>query len=248
LIDVIAICVVLGFTLAGFLSGILRTSLWVVALLVAYFASVRVTAPFAHLAGAVASLPAGTAHVLGRVAAGIAIYVSLVVFARIADRKVGRFNSGVLKRWNRNGGALAGLVFGTLLVFCGLCVADALLKASPESEAFFARKARASRLRALVSPINPADRFLITDFLRLLSAVKQDPVLLEKLKEQEEYRVFLENPKVKAVLEDEQLMEAIRAGNWSEVLAHERTRALLKDEELRKTIFSVRPPPEEQGE
>ena len=236
--------------IAGFLSGILRTSLWVVALLVAYFASPKVTAPFAYLTEAATSLPTGTAHVVGRVVAGIAIYVSLVAFAHIADRKIGRLRSGVLKRWNRNGGALAGLVFGALLAFCGLCVADALLKASPESESFLAREARASRLRGLVSPINPADRFLITDFLKFLYAAAQDPARLAELREQDEYRAFLDNPKVQDVLEDEQLMDAIRAARWGEVLSHDKIRALLRDEELRKTVFSqaMRPPPDEHRE
>jgi len=210
-IDAIVILVLLMCALMGYLRGILRGTLWVGALALAYFGSPSVAGPFAGIIAKGIELPTGLAHTMGRVAAGIVIYASVLVSGRIADRRIGRLKSGVLRPWNRNLGALMGLIFGTLLMFC-------------------------------------ADRFLITDLLKLLNAAREDPRLLRELKAKEEYRQLLNHPKVQEVLDDEQLMEAVRQRRWQRVLRDRKIRALLKDKELRKLLFSRLPPTPLRGE
>jgi len=247
-IDAIVILVLLMCALMGYLRGILRGTLWVGALALAYFGSPSVAGPFAGIIAKGIELPTGLAHTMGRVAAGIVIYASVLVSGRIADRRIGRLKSGVLRPWNRNLGALMGLIFGTLLMFCALCLADAMVKVFPEREGFLADSIRSSRLRKAISGINPADRFLITDLLKLLNAAREDPRLLRELKAKEEYRQLLNHPKVQEVLDDEQLMEAVRQRRWQRVLRDRKIRALLKDKELRKLLFSRLPPTPLRGE
>lgn len=173
------------------------------------------------------------------------VFCSLMVAVRLMDKRIGRTRQGYVVPWNRHLGALAGLVFGLVLAFCGLCLADVFNKAYPESEAWWVRAARASYFRTWVESVNPADRLLVADSLKLIRSVKNNPKAMEKLKEQKEFQELMEHPAVQDVLADEELVADIREAAESNDIkllmrigSNEKIRRLLGDGELRKKTFS----------
>jgi len=238
MLDALVVAVVLLFVLLGFLRGILHGGLVLCALGVAYLASGRLEAPFGSLLLSLSQLRPAVAYTLGRVLGGVLVYASLRVAVSVADRRIGRTRHGVLQPWNRNLGAVVGLVFGAGLGLCLLCLADALYKAFPESDTWLVRAAQGSYLRRLVSPHNPADRLLVTDSLRVVSAARRDPEKLAELEQEDVFRRLAEHPTVRAILEDEELMDAIRRQDIVRVARDEKIRRLLTDPELRRLIFS----------
>jgi len=210
MLDALVVAVVLLFVLLGFLRGILHGGLVLCALGVAYLASGRLEAPFGSLLLSLSQLRPAVAYTLGRVLGGVLVYASLRVAVSVADRRIGRTRHGVLQPWNRNLGAVVGLVFGAGLGLCLLCLAGA---------------AQGSYLRRLVSPHNPADRLLVTDSLRVVSAARRDPEMLAELEQEDVFRRLAEHPTVRAILEDEELMDAIRRQDIVRVARDEKIRS-----------------------
>jgi len=239
MLDLLVVICVLIFALIGFLRGILHEALMAGALIVTYLVSADLSSPFTAGVLAASSAPAGTAYTIGRLAAGIVAFFSLAAAARIADKRIGRTRRGYLLPWNRNLGLLAGLVFGVLVAFCGLCVADAFYKAYPESQGGWTKFVGNSVSRAWVSPFNPADRLLLTDSLKLLRVAADDPDKLDELRQREAVAKLLDHPKIKDILDDPELMEAIGSRDIRRVAVDEKVRALLEDEELRRLMFSA---------
>jgi len=117
-------------------------------------------------------------------------------------------------------------------------VGDSLLKVFPEAGGSFVESARNSSFRRLVSGFNPADRFLVTDCLRLLRVARQDPEVLRRLSEREEVRELLEHPDVQAVLTDESLHRAVAEGRLDEVFGNANLKRLLGNADLRRRMLS----------
>ncbi len=238
MLDFVAVVVVLLSVVWGYLRGFLYDLLGLVALVVAYVGS----APFGEsLGGALArntGLTGGTAYVVARVGAGLLIYISLKISATLANRKFGQTEMGVTRRWNRNLGALGGLLGGLVVVLILLLVADTAVKAFPESENAFVRVAERSRLREMVSRFNPAEQFLLTDTLRLMHVAREDPEVAERLREDAHIQAILQHETLQRLLEDEDLEAAIRRGDYGRVLRHEGMRELLRDRELMELLLS----------
>jgi uncharacterized membrane protein required for colicin V production len=233
---IVVIVVLLLCVLWGYLRGALRNVLGLAAFTIAYFAS----APFGNSLGAWMAghwqLSAGSGYILGRCGAGLAIYVSLQISARLANRRFGQDETGVTRAWNRNLGALMGLAYGLALVLVVVFLADSLHKAGVRSG--FVQGVSGSWLDRQVSAYNPADRFMLTDTLKLLRDARDDPRALERLRQQPQVQALLDRPDVRAVLEDKGLAEAIQEGNYSRVLSNPRLGALLKDREFMRQVFS----------
>jgi len=242
----------------GYLRGFLYDLLGLVGLVVAYVGS----APFGEsLAGALArnsAMSAGTAYVVARVVAGVLIYISLKISATVANRKFGKTETGVTRRWNRNLGALGGLLSGLAMVLILLFLADAVAKAFPESTSAFVRTAERSRLRRMVSGFNPADRFLLTDTLRLMQAARDDPEVKRRLREDPHIQAIVQDETLQRVLQDEELQSAVERGDYAEALRNEHVREVLSDRELMHELLSeetqrairdaIEGEPEEKGE
>lgn len=222
----------------GYLRGFLYDLLGLVALIVAFVGS----APFGeNLGGALArnsAMSAGTAYVVVRVVAGVLIYVSLKISAVVANRKFGKTERGVTRRWNRNLGALGGLLSGLVTVLIVLFLADAVVKAFPESTNALVRVAEGSRFRRMVSSFNPADRFLLTDALRLIQAARDDPEVRRRLREDPHIQRILQNETLQRALRDEDLQRAIESDDYGQVLRNENLRAVLSDRELVEELLS----------
>jgi len=199
MVDFLVILVVLFAGLWGYLRGILRGVLSLVSLGVAYRASAALAPVFGSAISRGTDWPDSAAQAVGRVAGALLIYVSLSVSAHVADRKFGHTKVGTVRRWNRSWGAAAGLLSGLMVAAFLLLAGDVLLKAFPEAGGSFVKSARSSSFMRLASRVNPADRYLVTDTLKLLRAAHDDPEVMVRLSKREGIRSLLEVPEVKAL-------------------------------------------------
>lgn len=238
MLDLIAILAVLFFMLIGYLRGVLREGLTLGALIFTFYASGQVAPQAGELILKVADLPQGAAYTVGRAVAGMIIFLSFYLAIRIIDRHLGRTPQGRPVGWNRRLGLLAGLLVGVGLVFCTLCVADALQKTYPESEAWWARTSRRSWLREWVAPFNPADRLAVTGYLTVFQQISRDPESIEGLQEKEPFQKLMKHELIQEILDDEELMQSIHQRDIGRVARDAKIRRLLSDAELRKIMFS----------
>ncbi len=238
MLDVLVIVIVLVFALLGFLRGILHGGLMIGALVLAYFASAALQTPLGGVVRSLHLVPSGLAFPVGRAVGGLLVFVSLAFAAHLADKRIGRTRQGMVVSWNRNLGALVGMLFGAGLSFCILCSADAFYKAYPDSEGWWTKRAGESQLRKLVTPINPADRWLLTDSLKLVRQVKEHPEKVGEVGENEVFQKLMDAPVIKAILDDEDLMDAFGRRDLKRIASDKKVRDLLSDPELRKLMFS----------
>jgi len=245
MVDFLAVALVVAFTLVGFLRGILRQALSVGAVAAAYLASAVLGGPLAAMVLKWREMSSGMAYMVGRVIGGVVVFVSLSIAVRLADKRFGRTRQGVLRPWNRNLGALAGLLFGMVLALSLLCVADAAYKALPDSQSPLVKAAGSSYFRTWITGHNPADRLLITDSLKFARIVHSNPEAMEKLSERPEIRELFNDPAVRDVVTDEGLMaeidEAAKTNDPArllEIAGNEKIRKLLSDPGLREKLLS----------
>jgi len=220
----------------GYLRGALKDVLGLAALTVAYLAS----EPFGRSLGAWLAaheqVSAGNAYVLARVGAGLVIYISVKISAAVANRRFGQDEMGVTVAWNRNLGAVLGLVYGLVLVLIVVFLADSLHKAGVQGG--FIDSASNSWIGRRLSPYNPADRFLLTDVVKLLRQEREHPEVVERLRQSPAVQALLDRPDMQAVLNDEDLIEAIRSGDIGRVLQNENLKKLLEDKDLVRQLLS----------
>jgi hypothetical protein len=238
MVDAVIALLLLTMTLWGYLRGGFYDLLGLAALVVAYAGSVPFAEPVGSALAGTLGLSMGVAYVLGRVAAGLLIFVSLKVSAMVLNRTLGQTPEGVNRPWNRNLGATIGFVTGLVIVLVLVFLADGLYKAFPDSSSGFIHAARRSHIRRLLSPYNPADRFLVTDVLRLIRVAREDPAVLEALGRDERIRTVMQDPAIRAVAEDRELMQAISDRELGQVLKNENLRNLLDNKELLGKVLS----------
>jgi uncharacterized membrane protein required for colicin V production len=240
MVDLAALLIIVLSAIRGFLRGALLSFLALVALVAAFLASGPLGPIVARLMLDREGWTVGTAGLVGRLVAGACIYALLLVGAHLVARKVGRTREGRLRPWNRNLGLLGGLLSGAILVLILVFLVDLGLKVSPNASGVMVRSARRSVLRRMVSPINPADRFAVTDALRVLRAAQQDPQVLKRLRQDPAVREVLEHPDMKPLLQDRELADAIRAYNVEAVFSNDNVRRAMGNPELRRQITSPR--------
>jgi len=236
--DLIVILLVLACVVAGYLRGVLLDALAFAALLIAWTASARLGPGLGQALVGGPDTSALRGYLVGRIVAGLLIYASLRICASLVSRKFGRTRRGITHGWNRKLGALSGFLFGALLALAVLLGADTLLKVYPDASGAVAASARSSRLRRLVSAHNPADRYLLTDALRLLRVAAQNPEVLSELGTEERIQQVLNQPDIRSVMQDEELQKAVRRGDLDAVLNNPNLRRLLESKEARQSIFS----------
>jgi len=238
---VIDVFIILGLFLSvlyGYLRGALYHLLGLLAMVTAYAGS----AAFGEgLGGCIArhwGTSASGGYVAARVITGILIYVSLKIGAGVANRRLGKTELGVTRRWNRHLGAACGLLWGVGVALVVLFVLDSVARALPEDSNAFLNAARQSKFRRLVSGINPADRLLLTDGLSLLRRARDDPQAFRRLADTPQVREILEEPAIRNVLDDQGLRTAMESKDLAAILNNENLRALLGDRDLMRRLVS----------
>jgi len=232
-VAVMALCIAVGYRRGGLLDV-----LGLVALLMAYVASAVVAVPLAQLLVGHANLSVAASYAAGRLMGGVAIYAGLVAIALVVNRRLGRTLEGTVRPWNKGLGALTGLGWGLFFALALLFLSDVYVKTMPEAVGRVADWSRRSHLRTAVSRFNPADRFLLTDAIRLLKAARRDPAVLERLRQDPRFSRILAEAQVKRAMEDEALAEAFRKRNIAGILGNASFQALITDARLRKQLLS----------
>lgn len=239
MVDLVAIAIVVLCALVGYLRGGLVGVLNLLALIVAFLVSAPVGPAVAGIIAARTQWPVVATYLAGRAMAFAFVYLLLTVPALILARRLGKTEWGEVRGWNRLLGGLSGLISGLVLAIVLLLLIDVVLKVMPEATSGPAEWARSSVLRRWASPHNPADRFLVTDVLKLLRAAKEDRSVLERLQRQEYVQQLIQHPDFRAVREDERLARAIDARNIDAILENENLRRLLANRELRTKALSA---------
>lgn len=236
MIDLIVLVIVALCVLRGYLRGVVLALVCLGALVFAYAGSI-VLGPGVARFLADQGMPGVWAWLVGPACAGMAIYISLRVAGSLLDRKLGRTRRGDLHAWNRKLGMLGGLVVGLLISLCVLFLVDGVLKAAGGSgDGRLVRAARASRLRRMVSDYNPANRFIkVVELLRILG---RHPDLVQQIDRPAHLQELLERQAVRDVLNEPDLMEAWQEKRYDDLLENEKLRAVWDDEELREMLFS----------
>ncbi len=238
MVDLIVIAIIGLCFLLGYMRGGLLPLLGLCALVAAYFGSAVAGPPIGEILATYTHWPTLAVYLCGRIVAAGFIYIALMVLAVILERRVGRTEGGRLQKWNKSLGGLSGLVSGLLLGVIALLLADVLAKVMPESPSAVVRSSRHSILRRFVSPFNPADTFLVTDALRMLRAARDDPSVLERLREHEQVQELLARPELQAVRQDTKLAKAIQDNDIGAILHNQPLQTVLANKELRALILS----------
>jgi len=239
MVDFAVVLLLLGFVLWGFVHGAVFNVLGLAALLLAYLLSGVLARPAAALLAARLDWSPGVAYLAGRLTLGLVIYLPLTILVSGVDRRFRRTRSEAVQAVNSGVGAACGLAWGMVVAFFLLCVADVWVKALPEARGAMAESVRQSHFRGLVSTANPADRFLITDVLRLLRAARNDPQVIKRLSTQPHVRQVLEHPDVQRVLDDDAFARRLRDEPVGTILHDEGLGRVLANKELRSMILSA---------
>jgi uncharacterized membrane protein required for colicin V production len=235
----IALLLILAFCVVwGYIRGGIEDILGLGALVVAFLASAPFGAPMGRILGANFGWSPGVSYLIGRIIAALCIYIPLIILASFIDRRLGRTEQGVPHPWNRVLGFLWGFGSGLVLFFILLFGMDVILKVFPDSSGWIVRQAGESKLRQWASSFNPADRYLITDVLRLYRAARHDPQVVARLRDEPQVRKLLESASFKRLLDDQSVAQAVRDSNVGAVLTNENFRLVLADKELRAEILS----------
>jgi uncharacterized membrane protein required for colicin V production len=237
-IDIAIVLVLVLCAVWGVLRGGLFHLLGIVALIAAWFLSAPLGPLVSGYILSKTAWSAGAAHITGRLIAFFLLYVGLMGLGTVIDYRFRKIKSVSLQGMNRGIGGVCGFIWGAVLCFLLLCLGDVWLKVFPDTDGYLADSVRASKLRQRISDVNPADRFLVTDTLRLLRAARQNPELLEQLRAKPQIRKIIENPDMVKLAGDAELQQAIQDQDYSRVLKNENLRAVLKNRELRQMLLS----------
>ena len=238
MLDLVVVLIVLVVAMVGYLRGILREVLMLLALLVTYPASTALAPLLTRPVCEIGDLSDAVGYTVARIVGGLLIFMSLGLAVKIADKRFGHTQEGKVAPWNRWLGLAGGALVGMLLGFVVLCVADAFYKLHPSSENWLARAASRSWLRGAVDQSNPANRLLIADTLTMMEDVNKNPDRREEFQSQKIIQDLLAQPTIRAVIEDEELMDAIRRRDIRRAASDDKIHALLNDPEARRLIFS----------
>ncbi len=237
-VDIILLLILAACVVWGFMRGGIEDILGLGALVVAFVASAPLGQPLGSVLGSNFGWSPGVSYLVARIVAGFCIYIPLLILASYIDRRLGRSEQGIPHPWNRVLGFVWGLGSGLVLFFLLLFSMDVALKVFPDASGWIVRQARQSRLRQWASSINPADRYLVTDVLKFYRVRRQDPTVVQRLREEPEVQKLLENPAFKRLLDDKAVAEAVRQRNLGAVLTNENFRLVLQDRDLRAQILS----------
>ncbi len=234
MVDLIVLLILAVYCVRGYRRGMVLN----LAALGALAVAVVVSGPLGPVVGAIlrSNWSPAASNLVGRTIAGVAIYIPLLVLAHVVDRVLGRSADGELRSWNRGWGLACGIVTGLVVALVLLFLVDLAVKVLPPGESRLVEIGRRSILRKRVSALNPADRFLVTDTLRLVRRAREDPAVRERARAHPQLRKIIEHPRLRPLVEDEELVEALRAYRVEAVLANEKVREALADDELRDLL------------
>ena len=238
-IDAAVAAIVLVFALWGWWRGLLRKLAAIGALIAASLLAGLVGREVAHLAAARWNIQAMTVLYIacGVLAWGVLFIVGRIVLGFLA-RRLGSNQEGKPAGWNRGLGALCGAVEGLALCWFIVAIFDVIpedIRARRLAPLHEAMK-RSPVAVPLTHATSPAAYLELQPLIGDLAIIADQPSVLRDLGEQEPVRELAENPKVRTILDDKDLMAEWRKGRVTWVLSHPRVTEALEDPDIRDTL------------
>lgn len=242
--DVVAVALAALLVVLGWRSGLMRQVARVAAVAAVIFGTTLV-APYMRawlFADSEAVSPA--LEVASMLLGALAIYVGVWFVATLVIRTV-RAVSDILSTMDHLGGAALGALKALLLIYFGaVCIATLkgpLKRVDPDDKLHL----RDGQATAMVEEYDLLAPWRFPDVERIQVAVAttadslSDPSLKKKLTALPRVAKLLTHKKFVALLKDDALVEAARAGRYYEVLADERVRKLLQDDTFMEQVREV---------
>lgn len=248
--DLTILIVVLIFGILGYLKGIVKQALDLVAIVLAYLLSApvaqKITQDFVSkrqdspdLVQEAQSLAPTVVYVTSRLITGLVVYIILRIVFRFLNRRLGFDQQGGMKPWNKKWGALLGGVKGLIAMFIFLCIVDGWPQAFAGKRPDLHAGLKESHAEWFVSELNPVRRFGIAERTRLLRLALKDPEAWEAAQDDPTVRPILEHPSVKQLMEDPEFVEAAQNRDLKAIFKNPNFKALFKDEELMTLLRQV---------
>jgi uncharacterized membrane protein required for colicin V production len=235
MVDVLVLIILAGFLFWGYEKGVLSAAMTLAAMVAAAIVSYHL-AP--GVAGYLTGLEPTVRYPVARVGSLLVAWVSLRISGRVIARRYGRTERGEVRLWNRRIGGLAGLISGLTVVLILLSVLDTYVQVAPDVEGRLAVWARGSFLRRATHPFNPLNKPPMDVLVPLAIQARKDPAVIQRVTEDERVRQIREHPAIQAVLQDQDLMAALREGRVEEFIRNEKVRKVWDDPDLRQMLRS----------
>lgn len=242
-IDVVSGAILLALALLGWRSGALKQAIRVLAAIAIVVAAPLVAQMVREIVygSAGVTLPLGEAFSL--VIAGIFIYTSVSLAGWLAIRTM-RAASRTLSMADRLGGALLGLLKGSILVyfllFAALFVAPAMDTVDPD-DVLRTRDGRATEFvkeHNILAPWHLPNIERVHLMIRVAEAAR-DTDRWDVIRDAGRASEVVGDPRVQEILEDEALVAAAEEGDYVSFLADDRVRALLNDPDFGDDLARV---------
>lgn len=242
--DVLAMALSALLVFLGWRSGLMKQVARVAAVVAVIFGT-SIVAPHVRASLFAGSEAAGAAlEVASMVLGALVIYVGVWFVSTLIIKTI-RSVSGILSSIDHLGGAALGAVKALLIVYFGAVIfatlKGPLTRVDPDDKMHL----RDGQATALVEEYDMLAPWRFPDLDRLQSALArcadalEDPSLKKKLQAIPRIAPLLKHKNFVKLLKDDKLVEAAQAGRYYEVLADERVRKLLQDEEFMQDVREV---------
>ncbi|MFP4057159.1 MAG: CvpA family protein [Candidatus Brocadiia bacterium] len=240
IIDGVVLLATLLFALLAYWRGLLRKLAGIAAILIACVAVAFGGKELASLVAGQWELDPAAIYIPVCIAGWLLVFILCRLTFGFLARKLGSAEDGKPRPWNRKLGALFGAIEGLALCWFVVGVMDCIPEDRRAQHApGLHEQMKASFFTQLTHATNPAAYLELQPLISDLAVLSQYPQLLNQLEEDEDVQELLQHEKVKAILEDEALVEEWQEGHYPYVLADRKVREALEDPEVRGALRRV---------
>jgi uncharacterized membrane protein required for colicin V production len=229
--------ILLLFALHGFWRGLLRKLAGIASLVIASLAAGYVgswLAAYAVQRWGVSS-PAVTTMCI--MVGWIMLFVVCRIVLGLVARKLGSTAGGTPASWNRWLGALFGAVEAGVPLWFLVGVADAIpedVRAS--SLPRLHEEMKHSVFAAFTHETSPLAYLELKPLIEDFAVIYKNPQVLQGLSQEKEVKALLDNPKVKEILKDPELVGELQQGGYVRFLTDRKVRNALEDPSIRQLL------------
>ena len=237
-LDLAVLLVVILFTFLGYRRGLLRMLANLGALVIASLTAGLLARGIIDVVTSRSGMSSLAVYLLCCLGAWLLIFIVARIVLGVIARKLGCEKEGAPKPWNKKLGALFGAIEALVFAWFTIGMLDAL----PEDF----RKERIPQVHQqltgslftnwVVRPTSPATMFEIQPLISDLAVLTGHPEALRGIEGKPEIKKLIANDKVKAVLNDQSLIEDWRAGRYNRFFSAPKVRDALEDAEVRQML------------
>jgi membrane protein required for colicin V production len=234
LLDISLIVLIGIFVLIGIWRGLVPQLFNVVGIVLAYFLASPLGRVIQLVLGKLISDPS-TAHITSLVMAAFLVYAAVAVIGHFINKQVKESGNGL--RWkNRMWGGIIGLVKGLLISLAILFLVDAVGTQLPAEEGEEPAPLSPSVLLKAAHTINPLPK---TAYIQETARLLKDPETIKKIQEDPDYEKLLENENFAALLDDRDIMNAARKGDYGYLFRNEKVKRVARDKDAITLVLKL---------